>query len=421
MIDASTKIKRAHIALMKHPETAMYSGIILMGKTTVEDGVPTAYTDGFNKVYGAEFISSLKDEHVRGIVLHETLHIALKHVHRFNKEFKKDALLINMATDFVVNDIINSLNDKTIAVLPEGALYDPFFHNWDTREVYNYLKKNSKPKPKPQNGDGGGGSGNDSNDGNSSNDGDVEVNVNGKKYVYKQLDEHDFGKLMEGMTPEQAKEFNEKVDRAMQEGGILAGTMGSKVPRSISDLLTPKVKWWEVLQEFVTNTMRGSDEYTWRKFNKRLMANDLYMPSMENETVGELIYAIDTSGSIGERELTEASTELANLCDLLNPSKVRVLWWDTEVHGEQVFTDNYTNLAKLLKPMGGGGTRVSCVSQYIKDNNIKAEAVIVFTDGYVEGNIEWDVSVPTLWVVTENRSFNPPVGKLVKYERKGEV
>ena len=421
MIDASTKIKRAHIALMKHPETAMYSGIILMGKTTVEDGVPTAYTDGFNKVYGAEFISGLKDEHVRGIVLHETLHIALKHVHRFNTEFKKDALLINMATDFVVNDIINSLNDKTIAVLPEGALYDPFFHNWDTREVYNYLKKNSKPKPKPQNGNGGGGSGNDSNDGNSSNDGDVEVNVNGKKYVYKQLDEHDFGKLMEGMTPEQAKEFNEKVDRAMQEGGILAGTMGSKVPRSISDLLTPKVKWWEVLQEFVTNTMRGSDEYTWRKFNKRLMANDLYMPSMENETVGELIYAIDTSGSIDDRALTEASTELANLCDLLNPSKVRVLWWDTEVHGEQVFTDNYNNLAKLLKPMGGGGTRVSCVSQYIKDNNIKAEAVIVFTDGYVEGNIKWDISVPTLWVVTENRSFNPPVGKLVKYERKGEV
>lgn len=419
MVDASTKIKRAHIALMKHPETAMYSGIILMGKTTVEDGVPTAYTDGFNKVYGEEFINNLKDENVRGIVLHETLHIALKHVHRFNKEFKKDALLINMATDFVVNDIINSLEDKTIAVLPEGALYDPFFHNWDTREVYNYLKKNSKQKPKPQ--DDAPCDGNDGNSGNSGNDGDVEVNVNGKKYVYKQLDEHDFGKLMEGMTPEQVKEFTEKVDRAMQEGGILAGTMGKKVPRSISDLLIPKVNWWDVLREFVTNSMRGSDEYTWRKFNKRLMANDMYMPSMENETVGELIYAIDTSGSIDERALTEASTELANLCDLLNPSKVRVLWWDTEVHGEQVFTDNYSNLAKMLKPMGGGGTRVSCVSQYIKDNNIKAEAVIVFTDGYVEGDIKWDISVPTLWVVTENRHFNPPVGKLVKYERKGEA
>lgn len=420
MADASTKIKRAHIALMKHPETAMYSGIILMGKTSVEDGVPTAYTDGFNKVYGAEFISNLKDENVRGIVLHETLHIALKHVHRFNKEFKKDALLINMATDFVVNDIINSLDDKTIAVLPEGALYDPYFHNWDTREVYNYLKKNSKPKPKPQDGDGGGG-GNDSNDGNSGNSGEIEVNVNGKKYVYKEFDEHDFGKLMEGMTPEQAKEFSEKVDRAMQEGGILAGTMGKKVPRSISDLLTPKVNWWEVMRDFVTNSMRGSDEYTWRKFNKRLMANDLYMPSMENETVGELIYAIDTSGSIDERALTEASTELANLCSLLNPSKVRVLWWDTEVHGEQIFTDNYENLAKMLKPMGGGGTHVGCVSQYIKDNNIKAEAVIVFTDGYVEGDVKWNISEPTLWIVTENRSFNPPAGKLVKYERKGEA
>jgi predicted metal-dependent peptidase len=95
---------------------------------------------------------------------------------------------------------------------------------------------------------------------------------------------------------------------------------------------------------------------------------------------------------------------------------VRVLWWDTEVHGEQVFEDNYQNISKLLKPVGGGGTHVSCVSQYIKDNNIKAEAVIVFTDGYVETDITWDISTPTLWVVTENRHFKPPFGKLVKYE-----
>jgi len=417
MIDASTKIKRAHIALMKHPETAMYSGIILMGKSTVEADVPTAYTDGFNKVYGEEFINKLKDEHVRGIVLHETLHIALKHVYRFNREFKTDKMLINMATDFVVNDIINSLQDKTIAVLPDGALYDEFFHNWDTREVYNYLKKNSKPKQQPQDGSGG----NEGDAGNGGNNGEIEVDVNGKKYTYQELDEHDFSKILEGLSPEEVKELGEKVDRAMQEGGILAGTMGSKMPRSISDMLQPKVNWWEVLREFVTNSLRGNDEFTWRKFNKRMMANDIYMPSMENETVGELIYAIDTSGSIGDRELTEASSELASLCDMLNPSKVRVLWWDTEVHGEQVFTDNYSNLAKMLKPMGGGGTRVSCVSQYIKDNNIKAEAVIVFTDGYVEGDIKWDISSPTLWIVTENKRFNPPVGKLVKYERKGEA
>jgi predicted metal-dependent peptidase len=38
------------------------------------------------------------------------------------------------------------------------------------------------------------------------------------------------------------------------------------------------------------------------------MANDIYMPSMENETIGEVIVAIDTSGSIGTVELTEFAT-----------------------------------------------------------------------------------------------------------------
>ena len=41
------RIKKAHIALMKHPETALYSGMMLMGKTeVVDDGCPTAYKIG---------------------------------------------------------------------------------------------------------------------------------------------------------------------------------------------------------------------------------------------------------------------------------------------------------------------------------------------------------------------------------------
>ena len=37
-----TRVKRSHIALMKHPETALYSGVMLMGKSEVVDGIPTA-------------------------------------------------------------------------------------------------------------------------------------------------------------------------------------------------------------------------------------------------------------------------------------------------------------------------------------------------------------------------------------------
>jgi predicted metal-dependent peptidase len=43
------------------------------------------------------------------------------------------------------------------------------------------------------------------------------------------------------------------------------------------------------------------------------LANDMYLPSVENETIGEVVVAIDTSGSIGTKELTEFATELVSV------------------------------------------------------------------------------------------------------------
>jgi predicted metal-dependent peptidase len=205
------------------------------------------------------------------------------------------------------------------------------------------------------------------------------------------------------------------IDKALREGGMLAGRMGAKLPRVISELLEPKIDWREALREFVSSSTKGNDEFTWRRMNKRHMANDIYLPSVENESIGEIVVAIDTSGSIGSEQITEFATELVSICDLCQPEVVRVLWWDTEVHGEQVFKDNYSDIAKLLKPLGGGGTHVSCVSDYIVKNKVKAECVLVFTDGYVESDINWKITDPTLWMVTQHKDFIPPVGKKVMF------
>jgi predicted metal-dependent peptidase len=67
--------------------------------------------------------------------------------------------------------------------------------------------------------------------------------------------------------------------------------------------------------------------------------------------------------------------------------------------------------------MGGGGTRVSCVSEYIAQKKYKPDCIVVFTDGYVEDNVKWDIGVETLWLVTENRSFKAPKGKMVKIDK----
>jgi predicted metal-dependent peptidase len=399
MLTEEQRVKKGHIALMKHPETALWSGVMMMGTTSVvDDDSVTAYTDGVNKRYGRKFLQAIckTQEEVNGLILHENLHIGLRHLIHNIDLFREDRKLGNMAADYVVNDMIVSLKDKTIAKLPEGGCYDPKYHNMNMREVYRLLKEEQEEKQKQ----GGSGSG------------EGEPQGEGSGYSF---DEHDIDGegSANDMTPEEAKALEARIDRAVREGALLAGRLGVELPRAVTDLLTPKVDWREALREFVTSSCKGKDEYTWRKFNRRLLPNDMYLPTVEDESIGEIVVAIDTSGSIGQEQINEFATELVSICEVVTPDAIRILWWDTMVHGEQVFTDNYTNIGQMLKPLGGGGTRVACVSEYINNKKVEAEAVLVFTDGYVEQSPKWDINAPTLWLVTDNTGWQPPAGKKV--------
>lgn len=399
MITEEQRIKKGHIALMKHPETALWGGVMMMGATEVVDEAITAYTDGINKKYGRTFLQTIcpTQAEVNGLILHENLHIGLRHHLHGADMFKEDGDKANKAADYVVNDMIMEISKKypELVQLPRGGLYDPQYHNMSMREVYKLLKSKK----------GGGGGG-----GTPDKEGEKGSGSGGGEYEF---DKHDFGKPM---TQEEAKEMDGKIDRAIREGALLAGRLGIDLPRSISDMLNPVIDWKKELADFVTSSCKGKDEYTWRKFNRRLISNDIYLPTVENETIGEVVVAIDTSGSIGQEQLNEFASELVSICEAVSPDAVRVLWWDTKVHGEQLFTDNYDQIGSMLKPLGGGGTRVSSVAEYINKKKINAECVLVFTDGFLESDVVWNISAPTLWMVTENKNWTPPTGKKVFME-----
>lgn len=400
MVTEEQRVKKGHIALMKHPETAWWGGVMMMGTTEIVDEPITAYTDGVNKKYGRAFLQTIcpTQAEVNGLILHENLHIGLRHHIHGADMFKEDGDRANKAADYVVNDMIMEISKKypDLVQLPKGGLYDPQYHNMSMRDVYKLL-----PTKK---GGGGGGGKPDEDGGQGSGSGDGEY----------EFDKHDFGK---GLTQEEAKEMDGQIDRAIREGALLAGRLGIDLPRAITDMLNPVIDWKKELAEFVSASCKGKDEYTWRKFNRRLISNDIYLPTVENETIGEVVVAIDTSGSIGQEQLNEFASELVSICEAVSPDAVRVLWWDTKVHGEQIFTDNYDQIGSMLKPLGGGGTRVSSVAEYINKKKINAECVLVFTDGYLESDVVWDISSPTLWMVTENRNWVPPTGKKVFMEK----
>lgn len=387
-IDFETRLKKAHISLIKHPETCLYGGVILMGESSVVDDpkqCPTAYTDGFNKRYGRDFMSKLTDLEIRGVVLHENLHVLLKHISRHRDLSKRNHRLANIAADYVVNDIIIELSkkDPNLIALPKNCFYDPMFSGWSVRRVFEYLEKEM------ESGKGGG-------------------------RPQESFDEHD-GDGLDDMTPQEIEGVERRVDEAIQEGSVIAGRFGAKIPRVIQDLMQPDIDWREVLQDFWTANVRGKDEFTWRRFNKNRLADDYYLPSVINETIGEVILAIDTSGSISNSDIAKVAARIQELCDTMSPERIRILWWDTKVHGEQLFEGNYSNLHSVLKPLGGGGTQAGCVSDYIVDKGLTADCMVMFTDGYVESDVRWLTSIPTIWLIKEggNETFMPPSGQRV--------
>jgi len=409
VMDAELKLKKAHIRLMRHPETCLYSGIILLGDTKIVDGddnVSTACTDGLNTYYGREFLNGLTLEETCGLVLHENLHKLLKHIPRHKDLAAKDPMLANVAMDFVVNDVIMNLKDKTLAKLPDGGLYDPMFHDWSVRQVFDYLWQEREKQPKNQPSDPGL---------------PKKSGSKGTQQRGEPLDKHDYegqdgkdGKGGNKLTPDQQRELERKINEGLQQGGLLAGKFGVDIPRVIKDQMEPEIAWSDVLDDFWAGVMRGVDEYTYSRLNRRRLADDLYLPSPYSETVGRMVFAIDTSGSIDDKQIARVAARISNLCELYPPESVIVLWWDTRVHAEQRFEiESYANIATLLKPVGGGGTRVSCVSEYMNERHIDADGVIVFTDGHVEHEVKWDVACPTLWLVTQNRAFTPPHGRKV--------
>ena len=411
MLTEEQRIKKAHIALMKSPHTAWWGGVMLMGESEVTDDAITACTDGINKRYGRAFLQAIckEDAEVAGLVLHENLHIGLRQMILNRDLFLENKKLANVAADMVVNDIIVEIGkkDERLVKLPEGGCYDPRFHNMNMREVYRILKEECKNPKKPE-GDNprkGRGSG-----GGEKQDSDGDGDGNNGQYDEYEFDDHDIGE----MDADKAKEINDRIDKAIREGAILAGRLGIDLPRAVTELLDGQIDWKKEFSEFVSAFAKGKDEFTWRKFNRRLLPSDLYLPSVENETIGEVIIGIDTSGSIDQKQINEFAGEIVLVAEAVCPEKIRVLWWDTKVHGEQVFEpDQYDDIGSLLKPLGGGGTRVSSVAEHINKKKLKAECVVIFTDGYVEHDVKWDITMPTLWLVTLNKTWTPPAGKKV--------
>lgn len=380
LMTPTQRLQRAHVELMSHDHTKPYAGVLMVGKYKVLPEVRTARTNGIDCEYGEKFITQQPDAELRGLILHENLHKTFQHMFLWKHLYEQNHRVANMACDYVINLIITDLDRDThgFVKLPKGGLVDEKYRGMSSQDVFDKLMEDGQGNFGQ--GDEGGG-----------------------------LDDHDWTSG-DQMSQEDIEQVTREIDQAIRQGQMMAGKLGGKQSRALDELLEPKVDWREQLREFVSSTSSGKDMSTWQRVNRRWLQHDMYMPSTISETLGRIVVAVDTSGSIGGRELTEFLSEVQAIAANTQPEKIDLLYWDTEVARHEVYAqDQLDKLIDSTKPAGGGGTYVECVPKYMQDNQIKPECVIVLTDGYLGGSWgQW--SVPVLWCIAHNKSAKPSTG-----------
>ena len=378
------RLERAHVSLIRDPEYMMLAGIIMYGNSTVEDAPDgTAMTDGVDTVYSQQFIANLTDQELMGLVLHEKMHCAYKHMYIWQWMYEEDPDLANMACDFVINLPIQDryAKDKFVK-LPDGGCVDEQYRGMDAGEVYRKLKQqfpNGLPKGMKGNG----------------------------------FDKHDWSKGKE-MSVKEVDDLTKQIDQAMRQGGILAAKAGVNVDRSILEMLQPKVDWRDALREFVTNSKVGDDYSSYRRINRRFQSQDLMLPTTFSDRIFRIAVGVDTSGSIGNRELAAFLSEAQSIFESVKPELVDLIYWGHNVAAHETYDEHaLATLRESTKPKGGGGTAPSCMSTYINDNGIKPDCIVMLTDGEVFGDWGTDWPAPVLWCIADNKHVTAATGVTV--------
>lgn len=118
------------------------------------------------------------------------------------------------------------------------------------------------------------------------------------------------------------------------------------------------------------------------KRSKIGQALGIYLPSLTKEKI-DIVIGVDTSGSIGEEELTKFLSEMVAIARIYRDRvSMRVLFHDTEVQADYEIKNG--NIAKILamKIKGGGGTSHKYLFDKVKKEIRNCKCLISFTDGF---------------------------------------
>lgn len=415
------KLTRARVQMIL---VQPFFGTLCLRLKLIPGDLPTMATDGSRIVYNPAFVDELKPSELEGTLAHEVMHCALGHQCRRGD---RDPRLWNEAADLAINPILTA-NGFT---LPAGALIDPAFANLSAEEIYaRLLRKRAEGgagsnQGRQQTGLGGGTASApqatsatpppDPNCGTSSQSAPHQEMM-GESAATPPSRPGGFGEVVDATdehgqiaSPAEQRRQEHEWSIAAEQALRSAKTYGHDplgVYRPLTESRQSQQDWRAILRDFVAAT--APCDYRWTPPNRRYVASGLYLPSAERRGLGEMVIAVDTSGSIGKLELEQFAGEISAISEEAQPEAIHVVYCDAAVQSTQEFT---ASEPLLLEPKGGGGTDFRPAFEWVAKNDVSPVCLIYLTDLCCDSFPETP-EYPVLWVTDSRRTA--PFGETVR-------
>ena len=395
-----------------------FMGVYSAGKEIAFSlAVPTAGTDGNRVLYNEGQFDKWSPNEKDGVHWHEMMHLVLEHPLKLAErpDFYKNRQQANVAMDIIIN--YAGLQQRKI--FPKDGILP---NNWEAgpddyakiakmslAQAYEYLSKTchceeEEPNPlgKPSLPD---------------------PNEMGEVYPWKPEPEegNDTGvgvteksAELQKPTPEQLKQKsaeNKQEIASALASAKLAGLMDGGMEKIVNEILHPKLKWDSLLTKEIARTSKSN--YTWFPPNRRFIHQDIYLPSMTGQSLGNSVWITDTSGSVDLHTTGGIEGALVNGYRT-HEGKCTVLSADTKVNHVQEITHETAHKFKGHW-VGGGGTNYRGAFRWIRENmsRQKIDFCIYATDGYCSRFPDERPKFPVIWVIWDHDNFKPPFGKVI--------
>lgn len=212
------------------------------------------------------------------------------------------------------------------------------------------------------------------------------------------------------------------IQRHKLSGHNFGGESGDWIERYVEKALAPKVNWVALVRNYLTVSQQKTMSYS--SPDRRFLSRNKIFPGprkIEPDTLGDVKFCIDTSGSISDKDLGVVFNQMQQLLRKFN-AKAEVVYWDTQIRSIEPF-ENIRELVKT-KPVGGGGTDANCIFKYFEEDKQyrlrlrpQPTLIVIFTDGYIPPvDMKHRKYRNTIWVINGDNyeRFNAPFGKKAK-------